>query len=146
MVPSRSASMPRPGIAHRELHKVLDLFGGQQNLSLGRRVANGIGEQVVQDGAHRAPVGLHIGEIGVGRDLDANALLRGLVAEAVAGLVQELQGARRSSVNSRRPASSSATSIRSPIRSSSFSLSLLAAATSSACKGSNSPAKPWPSA
>ena len=47
------------GVAHRELHKVLDLFGGQQNLALRRRVANGIGEQVVQDGAHRAPVSLH---------------------------------------------------------------------------------------
>jgi hypothetical protein len=54
------------GVAHRELHKVLDLFGGQQNLALGRRVANGIGEQVVQDGAQRAPVGLHKREIGVG--------------------------------------------------------------------------------
>ena len=47
------------GIAHAELHKILDLFGGQQNLALIRRVANRIRQQVVQNGAQRAPVGLH---------------------------------------------------------------------------------------
>ena len=48
-----------PGIAHRELHEVLDLLGSQQNLAVLRRVAHRVGQQVVENRAQRAPVGLH---------------------------------------------------------------------------------------
>ena len=66
------------GVAHGELHKVLDLLGGQQNLAVGRRVANGVGEQVVEDGTDGAAVGLDHGEVGEGAALPRECAFRRL--------------------------------------------------------------------
>ena len=82
------------GVAHRELHEVLDLLGGQQDLAVLRRVANRIRKQVVEDRTQGAPVGLHHRQIGVGVDLDADVLFGGLIAIAVAGFAQSLQRAQ----------------------------------------------------
>ena len=78
--------MPRPVSRTVNCTKSLDLFGGQQNLAVVRRVAQRVGQQVVENGAQRAAVGLHRGEIGVGAHIDADVLSRSLVAVAVATL------------------------------------------------------------
>ena len=47
-----------PGVAHRELDCLFQLFGGEQNFAVRRGIAQGIGEQVVEDPVERE--GVHL--------------------------------------------------------------------------------------
>ncbi len=142
MVPSRSASMPRPVSRTVNWTKFLDLFGGQQNLSLGAAYSGR--HSTAGCPGWSAP---RAGRPAQRRDRRRPRPRRGCASgrprrrNGRGPRSGAASGRRRSSVNSRRPASSSATSIRSPIRSSSFSLSLPASATSSACKREQLPGK-----
>src|SRR5579863_3334698 len=80
---------PTTGVADCELDEVLDLFSGEQDFTVGGRVAKCVGDEVVEDGAHGATVGLDVGKIGKGLDLDANAFFAGFFAVAIANLIEE---------------------------------------------------------
>ena len=83
-----------------------------------RSVAQSIGDQIIEDSANGAAIGHDEGKIGECIDLDAHALCGGFVDVAIASFIEQTaSGRRRSSLSSRLPVSSSATSIRSDIRS-----------------------------
>ena len=80
------------GVAHGELDEVFDLFGSEEDLAILGRIAQGVGEQVVEDGAESATIGFDNRQIGVGFDLDADVLLSSLLTMAVATLSECLKG------------------------------------------------------
>ena len=72
-------------VANEELDAVFDLFGAEQDRAFGRRVTDGVAEQVVEDAAQGAAVGVDVGEIGEGLDLDLDPFGAGLLDPAVSG-------------------------------------------------------------
>ena len=92
MLPSRSASMPRPVSRTVNCTKSLISSAASRISPSGGRVADRVGEQIIENGADGAAVGVDHGKIGEGADLDADVLLGGFVAIAVARLIEQRQG------------------------------------------------------
>lgn len=81
------------GVADGELDEALALFGFQVDLAARGGVAEGVGEEIVEDGADGAAVSADVGEVREGFDFDADVAGGGLVEVAVAGFDEDGVGA-----------------------------------------------------